>query len=168
MSLAALETSSLLPSGVAHPSTCRLPWYSTFGRDKFPISQEDSIVHEMIIDWLLRYSTFGWDKLPISQEDSIFHETTIDRLLRYSTFGWDKLPISQEDLHVYETITIDYYGTRPSQEELLIQKMEIKEEIRSLHPHKTVNQEKFLQKEPTNSLTKKLYLHAKRRYSTSY
>ena len=70
-------------------------------------------------------------------------------------------PISQEDLHVYETITIDYYGTRPSQEELLIQKMEIKEETRSLHPHKTVNQEKFLQKEPTNSLTKKLYLHAK-------
>ena len=86
---------------------------------------------------------------------------TIDRLLRDSTFGWDKLPISQEDLHVYETITINYYGTRPSQEELLIQKMEIKEETRSLHSHKTVNQEKFLQKEPTNSLTKKLYLHAK-------
>ena len=70
-------------------------------------------------------------------------------------------PISQEDLHVYETITINYYGTRPSQEELLIQKMEIKEETRSLHPQKTVNQEKLLQKEPTNSLTKKLYLHAK-------
>ena len=34
--------------------------------------------------------------------------------------------------------------------------MEIKEETRSLHSHKTVNQEKFLQKEPTNSLTKKL------------
>ena len=133
MSLAALETSSLLPSGVVPPSTCRLPWYSTFGRDKFPISEEDSIVHEM----------------------------TIDRLLRYSTFGWEKL-------HVYETITIDYYGTRPSQEELLIQKMEIKEEIRSLHPHKTVNQEKFLQKEPTNSLTKKvIFTRQRRRYSTS-
>ena len=39
--------------------------------------------------------------------------------------------------------------------------MEIKEETRSLHPQKTVNQEKFLQKEPTNSLTKKPYLHAK-------
>ena len=39
--------------------------------------------------------------------------------------------------------------------------MEIKEETRSLHPHEMVNQEKFLQKEPTNSLTKKLYLHAK-------
>ena len=120
MSLAALETSSLLPSGVAPPSTCRLPWYSTF----------------------------GWDKFPISQEDSIVHETTIDRLLRYSTFGWDKLPISQEDSIVHKMTTIDYFGTRPSQEELLIHKMEIKEETRSLHPHKTVNQEKFLQKNP--------------------
>ena len=112
MSLAALETSYLLPSGVAPPPTCRLPWYSTFGRDKFPISQEDSIVHETTIDRLHWYSTCGWDKLPISQEDSTVHETTIDRLLRYSTFGWDKLPISQEDLHVHKIITIDYYGTR--------------------------------------------------------
>ena len=39
--------------------------------------------------------------------------------------------------------------------------MEVKEETRSLHPYKTVNQEKFLQKELTNLLTKKLYLHGK-------
>ena len=39
--------------------------------------------------------------------------------------------------------------------------MEVKEETRSLHPYKTVNQEKFIQKEPTNSVTKKLYLHDK-------
>jgi len=39
--------------------------------------------------------------------------------------------------------------------------MEVKEETRSLHPHETVNQEKSLQKELTNSLTKKTYLHGK-------
>ena len=119
----------------------RLLRYSTFGWDKLPISQEDSIVHETTIDRLLRYSTFGWDKFPISQKDSIVHETTIDRLLRYSTFGWDKFPISQEDFFIHVATTdrllqystfrwdkfpiskknyssmrwphIDYYGTRP-------------------------------------------------------
>ena len=54
------------------------------------------------------------------------------RLLRYSTSEWEILPI----FHVH--------------------KMEVKEETRSLHQHKTVNQEKFSQKELTNSLTKKV------------
>jgi len=39
--------------------------------------------------------------------------------------------------------------------------MEVKEETRYLHPHEMVNQEKFLQKELANSLTKKSYLHGK-------
>jgi len=39
--------------------------------------------------------------------------------------------------------------------------MEVKEETRSLHQHKTVNQEKFSQKELTNSLTKKVIFTCK-------
>ena len=41
--------------------------------------------------------------------------------------------------------------------------MEAKKETRSPHPHKIVNQEKFLQKELANSLTKKSYLHGKKK-----
>jgi len=41
--------------------------------------------------------------------------------------------------------------------------MEVKEETRSLHPHEMVNQGKFLQKELANSLTKKSYLHGRKK-----
>jgi len=41
--------------------------------------------------------------------------------------------------------------------------MEVKEETRSLHPHKMDNQEKFLQKEPVSPLTQKSYLHGKKK-----
>ena len=65
----------------------RLLRYSTFGQDKFPISQEDFLFHETTTDRLPRYSTFGWDKFPISQEDFLVHEMTIGWPLRYSTLG---------------------------------------------------------------------------------
>jgi hypothetical protein len=37
---------------------------------KPPIFQEEFLIHETTIDRLPRYSTFGWDKFPISQEES--------------------------------------------------------------------------------------------------
>jgi hypothetical protein len=39
--------------------------------------------------------------------------------------------------------------------------MEVKEETRSLHPHKMITEAKFPQKELNNSLAKKSYLHGK-------
>ena len=111
-------------------------------RNKFPISQEEFLIHEMTTCRLLRYSTFGgtsslspirvihpwdgnsstttildsnWDKISISQEDLFNHEVTIRRLLWYSTQAETR---SLFPKRIYSSIRwhfidcYDCYGTR--------------------------------------------------------
>ena len=67
------------------------------------------------------------------------HETTT-----YSTTAVLDLRMENSPyFHVHKTTTIDYYDTRS-------------EKRQDLYIHMTVNQEKFSQKELTNSLTKKV------------
>ena len=65
-------------------------------RDMFPISQEDSLVHETTISTtsVLDPRMGPTPYLP-KKEFSLVHETTIDRVLRYSILERDKFPISK-------------------------------------------------------------------------
>ena len=113
----------------------------------------------------LRYSTSEWDMLPNSLEDLRMRHTLyfprgfflsptrrrIIRLLQYSTYGWDKFPIPPNnsiahEISINRLLRYSIWKERTSQDEL---------------QHKTINQEKFFQRELANSLTKKSYPHSK-------
>ena len=53
------------------------------------------------------------DKFPISQEDFLVHETTIDRILRYSAFGGTSSLSPKRIFSSKRQQPIDYFGTRP-------------------------------------------------------
>ena len=104
----------------------RLLRYSTFGRDKLPISQKDSHIRDNNQSTTTVLDSIR-DKISTSQEELLIHEMTTSRLLRTRPKRTPiKGVITQEDedlsttivLHkegssIHETIkNLDYHGTR--------------------------------------------------------
>ena len=89
-------------------------------RDMFPISQEDSLVHETTISTtsVLDPRMGPTPYLP-KKEFSLVHETAIDRVLRYSILGRDKFPISK-NLVIQEMTIHRLLRTRLSEDSILL------------------------------------------------
>jgi len=69
-------------------------------------------VHEAKNYRLLRYSTFGRDKLPISQKDSHIRDNNQLTTIVLDSIR-DKIYMSQEELHIHEMTTSRLLRTRP-------------------------------------------------------
>ena len=80
-------------------------------RDKFPISQEDFLVHETT-DLTTSILDLRRDKFPIFQKDFLTHEVTIHRLLRYSTQDETRSLSPKKTYSSMRWQHIDYHDTR--------------------------------------------------------
>ena len=105
------------PRGIIHPwgDNSSTTSVLVLWRDKFPISQEDFLVHETTIDRLLRYSTFGGTSSLSLKKIFLVHETTIDRILRYSAFGGTSSLSPKRIFSSKRRQPIDYFGAPPSE-----------------------------------------------------